>query len=152
MFQKILKTLINFLNKFVKEPSVTKVTSDITTNNEITPQLEVKELSHEDSIFLHTRSRVRERYGLTITQADYIRWVGYIKNKTKQATYIIKRPSGASLYRIMHGNIDVVVLYKDNLIYTAYPYDDEMARLANKNKMAVKSGKASKNVGRGILK
>jgi len=100
--------------------------------------------------FLHTQKRIKERYNFNIDRNTYDNWVMYIKTKSKKFTFVHTRANGSRLYMTYFKNKKIFLVYDNEVIKTALPYKLEWVQQAVANKP--KTGKASKNVGRGNLK
>jgi len=167
--------IFNWLTRFLKKKSTQTAVMD-EVQNELHPDpiigktddsVEETEVNIQKSdnqneyarykeAFIHTRNRYRERYGYYLTFYVYMEWMNLIKSGSSKATYVKMIDSESLLYFIEGAAItNVFVVVKDGVIVTVLPYKPELAIEAKRNRpiMTKKGkGKASKQVGRGILK
>lgn len=110
------------------------------------PVIEEKD-SHERAAFLHTRKRLRERYGYYLKEEMYQEWHTAIKNNKAQFVHSLE--GNARLYMVEMYNKNVFVVFDEGMIKTVLPFNPEWVRKARSHQKP--KGKASKQVGRGNL-
>ena len=147
----MFKKFYVFIKRLFVKQSV--IINDASTNDDSILEQPIVVFSSDENLinpaYLHTKKRIHERYGHYISENLYNEWIESIK--TNKATFVKKAQGSANIYTMPLGykNILVVFDYEKNLILTALPYNPQAIQQVNKNKKT--KGKASKNVGRGIL-
>lgn len=114
---------------------------------------------HREKSFNHTKTRVRERYGFTLTRSMWDRWNELIATQDPHA--LLLRDTADSLWRVSFGPVDVFVVYQHGFVTTALsrvPHFAQMVwealerRRAARPPMPLKTGKTtSRTVGHGNL-
>src|ERR1700733_10290375 len=87
----------------------------------------MSDIDHKTAMFLHTKTRVRERYKFYIDEVTYADWIAQIKDG--RASFIKSVPEGI-LYRVDYNFRDIFVVYMNDVICTAMPYKVEWAQKA----------------------
>lgn len=113
---------------------------------------------HRERAFLHTRTRIRERYGFTLNRSLWDHWNHLIATGSPLALRL--RDGADSRWRIMHGPNEIFLVHAHGFVVTALPPDRSFYgpmvkdALARRNRhvapLKTKSGSA-KQAGRGTL-
>lgn len=168
--------LINFLTRFFKKPVLNESVIDqeavappiipepIIVTQPIEPTEEIPVIveefpklipianprSHTELCFLHSKRRVKERYGFTLDQHTYDFWHRLIKDNNDSRQQFLFIEGTSEVYRIDYGPCNVIVVYKDGMIRTVLPPENYKNYLTKDiKKVFVKTGKIkAKDVGK----
>ena len=98
------------------------------------PAEEVLPVSTEDRAkhyFLHTRTRLRERYELELTQDIWDGWCRLIRTDSPAVVFVEAREQ-VTLWRVWFGHRVVYTVFKDDAIVTVLPPKDRFSSLVNR--------------------
>lgn len=83
--------------------------------------------------YAHSRNRLMERYGLSLTYDIWQGWINQISSNHVNAVFVEKKTTGGSIWRVWFGHRVVFVVYKDDMIVTVLPVKARLQHLANIN-------------------